>query len=189
MATIAASSADKTRPGAQAAVPGRDISRQALVSLVTGYLNGYPSDDSPMPHGPWDPVIRRVLDRVATSVRGPHPEPWRAVTLNPQPLPPRIAFAASFAEEIVDRAALLQEAGGRAGSGYVTRFIDDYCGTPPRRRWPFPWPPKDDRINPLDLVTIGVTFQNLARTLENEDLAGQISKAGGALVDRGAAGG
>src|SRR5262245_42534323 len=92
------------------------ISRKQLVSLAGGFLGGYPNPDGDSPPGPWDPYIRRALQRV--QVFGPVPDPWRAVALNPQPLPPRSALAVAIAEEVVDRAQSMQEiadAIGQAG--------------------------------------------------------------------------
>jgi hypothetical protein len=110
----------------------------AVASAVAGRTNGRGDDDHPLSPGPWDPVIRRALERVTSF--GPHPEPWlrsselaklvlafvaslrpeifdaikphsliELVELNPQPLPPRQAFLASLARIIIDRAEFMQE--------------------------------------------------------------------------------
>lgn len=117
------------------------ISREKLATLVGNMFGGASvgreDDEHPLPPGPWDPIIRKVSNRVF----GPQPEPWRSelnvnriilgiiaarhpevfdtidgnrftlVALNPQPLPPRAAFLAAVSEEIIDRALLMQEIG------------------------------------------------------------------------------
>jgi hypothetical protein len=47
-----------------------------------------PGDDAPLPHGPWDPVIRDLARHHAF---GPHPEPWREA-FGPFPEPWRRAL-------------------------------------------------------------------------------------------------
>jgi hypothetical protein len=46
----------------------------AVVRAVLGRSNSREDDDHPLPSGPWDPVIRKALERVTPF--GPHPEPW-----------------------------------------------------------------------------------------------------------------
>ncbi|TSA83859.1 hypothetical protein FNU79_11580 [Deinococcus detaillensis] len=171
-----------------------NISRQALFSLV-GALTGYPNpDDSNEPRGPWGPVIRQARDKL--HVMGLQPEPWRAVTLNPQPLPPRWAAASALAEVILDRvdhlemlaAALPKEAGAslRAyGSDMIRRFVDDYCGNGiivihlPKHG---PFPPGGDEpqpIGPLELLVVGMKFTGAA------ELSGDVSAAGEKLIEVG----
>jgi hypothetical protein len=113
-------------------------------------------------------------------VFGPQPEPWRSelstnrlilgiiaarhpeifdviggglnsVALNPQPLPPRAAFLAAFAEEVIDRSLLMQEVadalnqnGEQQGiiivGGRLTLLVDELCGNNFKVRIPFPKP-------------------------------------------------
>ena len=47
----------------------------ALVRALTGNARGREDDEKPLPPGPWDPVIRVALERIA--VFGPRPEPWQ----------------------------------------------------------------------------------------------------------------
>ena len=93
-------------------------SLRALRSLVSEFISGLPDPDNPQPPGPWDPVIRKALvrlkDRLGPSPdpwrvfgpwpesgrAGPSPDPWQLVALNPQPLPPRMLFAVTLAEEV-----------------------------------------------------------------------------------------
>jgi hypothetical protein len=80
--------------------------------------------DAIFPHGP---AIRDRGDRVS---------------LNPQPLPPAEALqtaAAQMANELV-RLAVETEVRGGTAEGFVNELIDDWCGTPWPRKWPWPIP-------------------------------------------------
>jgi hypothetical protein len=63
-----------------------------------------------------------------------NPISWAA--LNPQPLPPRAAFIAAFAEEVIDRALLMQEIADalphhhKMRDVFVSYDVTDNCGTP-----------------------------------------------------------
>jgi len=80
--------------------------------------------------------------------QGPFPhERWGAslatrVSLNPQPIPPGEAFvvgAAEMAHSVV-RMAIESEVRGESAVAMVSRFVDDWCGTPWPHLWPWPWP-------------------------------------------------
>jgi hypothetical protein len=62
------------------------ISREKLVSFVSqifgGTSAGREDDEHPLPPGPWDPMIRKVSNRVF----GPRPEPWH-LKFGPYPEP------------------------------------------------------------------------------------------------------
>ncbi|HMG35901.1 MAG TPA: hypothetical protein VKM94_18345 [Blastocatellia bacterium] len=199
-----------------------NISTQKLVSFVreviTG-VSGYEDPEHPSTPGPWDPYIRRALLRLSlilgptpepwrtifgpgpqpwTSVFGPVPDPWIEVVLNPQPLPPKAAFAASLAEEVIDRAVLMQEianafpqADDQQGisivGGLFSRFIDD-CGND--RVWKKrPFPPRhderDDKLSAVELITMGAVFDARARTVVNIQLQNQFRDAGARLTEMG----
>ena len=70
------------------------ISRDKLLSFVSqtfgGASVGREDDEHPLPPGPWDPVIRKVSNRVF----GPQPEPWRSI-FGPSPEPWRSEFNVS----------------------------------------------------------------------------------------------
>src|SRR5262249_54152125 len=113
----------------------------------------FPNPDDTNPPGHWGPVIRRALERIRSTL-GPTPDPWRRI-LGPTPDPWRVSFAQALAQEVVDRATLMQEvadalpqAGETRGitilGAWVPRFIAD-CGTG-KVKPPFPPPrhPGDD---------------------------------------------
>ncbi len=221
-----------------------NISREKLVSLVSqmfGGASGNPNPDEPLPHGPWDPLIRKVLGQM--QVFKPHPEPWRSVfepdpspwrtesnlhraileffaarnpeiwdvigggqmfskaaaELNPQPLPPRAAFFAAFAQEVIDRASLMQEiadamnqTGEERGiiivSSYLNGFVDDLCPEPPKIK--IPPKPKfdtDDRLSGLELIVTGAVFEQNAAAAANEGLRQELRNAGAKLIETGIA--
>ena len=149
---------DKKAAGTRAAATQHHefaMSRTTFVSFISHLVDGYPNPEEPMPPGPWDPVIRRALERAILRF-GPLPDPWRPsmldrVALNPQPLPPKVALAVTLAEEVVDRAVLIdQVAGGdnapgpSAGTKYIADFIEDWCGTRPKR------PPRPPKRSPFE---------------------------------------
>ena len=195
---------DKKRP-----YESLNISVQSIVGLVselTGATISNPDPDSPNPPGPWDPYIRKALIRLGlifgpvpdpwVPVFGPGPQPWNRVALNPQPLPPKAALAAFIAQEVIDRALLVQEvanalggAQGNIAGGMISRFIDD-CGND--RLWrkrPFP-PPKgddDNRLAPIELVMMGALFAQEAVAIADEQLRQEFRTAGARLTEMGLA--
>jgi hypothetical protein len=185
------------------------ISQQALVSLISQLIFGRPSDDDPRPPGPADPVIFKALGRTlwvlgypvpwrAQTAFGPRPEPWVQVALNPQPLPPRTLFFAAIAQEVIERASLIQETadaltsqGERQGiiivGGYVSRFADDFelC---PRIPWPFPGPRPHwfpEAPDGGDLIVTGVQFARAASETFDGQLRQTFADAGAKLVHAG----
>jgi hypothetical protein len=187
------------------------ISQQALVSLIGQLIFGRPSDDDPRPPGHWGPVIHVALEktlwvlgypvpwRAQTAFRPSH-EPWVQVALNPQPLPPRTLFFAAIAEQVIERASLIQETadaltsqGERQGiiivGGYVSRFADDWCGTVPIR-WPFPGPRPHwfpEAPDGTDLIVTGVQFQRAASETFDGQLRQTFADAGAKLTQAGLA--
>ena len=183
------------------------IPRTALVSILNSFIGGYPNPEGdPQPPGPWDPVIRRAFNQLRWRF-GPHPEPWvtsvanllNQVALNPQPLPPRLTYTTVLAQEMVNSIANLQDMAemlpenakarvGEIANRRLQIFLDDYCGTPPRKS-PFPRPhPRDaviEGFNPLELVIIGTQFEAAATTLSNGELQEALSGLGTKLVEQG----
>lgn len=74
-------------------------------------------------------------------VSGPHPDPWREVALNPQPLPPREAYALALADANLQEILALDRLGALLGGEVVERAqgralrlvaeVDELCP-----RWP-----------------------------------------------------
>jgi len=183
----------------------------AFVRAMIGGSRGREDDDHPLKPGPWDPVIRAALERI--NVFGPHtqslesvlanylrqhPSIWDSphfggpggssfgekVTINPQPLPPRVAFLVSVAQAVTSRAELLQEiadATRREGEqhgiifvgGYTSRFSDDWCGNGFRLKWPFPGPRPHwftNELDGIDLVVMATQFEQAAKESFSPDL-------------------
>lgn len=82
------------------------ISREKLLAFVSSFVGaskGREDDEHPLHPGPWDPVIRAAVERLA--VFGPRPEPWRReVFFGPHPEPWKVALASILAKhpEIYD---------------------------------------------------------------------------------------
>ena len=171
----------------------KSVPVSALLSLFER-LSGFPNPDDSTPKGPWGGVIRRALDSVR-SILGPSPQPWHSV-LGPSPDPWRAAFAQALAQEVIDRAMLMQEvadalpqAGATHGiiiiGGFVNHFIDD-CGTG-RVKAHFPFPPPrhhgDDNLTAHELLVMAAEFQQSAAETDNAGLRREFSKASERLLD------
>jgi hypothetical protein len=151
----------------------------------------------------WKAVLASILAR--------HPEIWDAiggghsfgddVALNPQPLPPRYAVLLSVAQAVIFRAELLQEIAGAIQtegeergiiivSGYIDRFVDDFCGNGFRLKWPFPgprphWYPKE--LDGFDLVVIATQFEQAAKEAYSLDFRQVLAGASAKFVEAGLA--
>jgi hypothetical protein len=150
---------------------------------------------------PWKVVISSILAR--------HPEIWDAiggghglgdeVALNPQPLPPRITFLMSVAQAVVDRAELLQELAGAAQregedrgiiivSGYIARFVEDFCGNGFKLKYPFPGPRPhwfNNELDGIDLVVLAMQFDQAAKEAYNPNLRLNLVDASLKFVEAG----
>jgi hypothetical protein len=183
--------------------------------LIGGGRSGHEDDEHPLPPGPWDPVIRAALQRIIVfgpdpipwKVSGPFPEPWRTAifdswqqtALNPQPLPPRFSFMLTLAQTVISRAELMQEiadASKREGeqrgiiivSGYISRFVDDFCGTGFRLRFPFSGPrPRwfTEELSGIDLAIMATQFDQAAKEIYNRDLRRNLADASSKLTKAG----
>jgi len=180
-------------------------------------------DDEHLSHpGRWDPVVRIALERIA--VFGPRPEPWRfalssvlashpeivgtiagghrrgeEVELNPQPLPPRVAFMVAVARAVIDRAELFQELADAASrdrdntvvsSGYLRQFCDDWCGSAVRLIWPYHWPRPNWfvlELNGMDLLVLATEFRHGARQTVSAGLRQGLVNGGARLIAAGLA--
>jgi len=163
-----------------------NLSSTAVLSLF-GNLSDFPNPDDSNPPGPWGPVIRRAADRVR-SVLGPSPEPWNARS--------RATFAQALAQEVIDRASLMQDVadalpqlGQSQGiiiiGGFLSRFIDD-CGTG-RIKHPLPPPrhPGDEKLASPELLVMAAQFEQSAAATDNEGLRREFNKASENLLEIG----
>lgn len=202
------------------------VPNEKLAGIVNQLLkSGYEDPENPLPPGPWGPVVAGAVLRTMAAIH-PRPDPWRSfgdvphawrlaaarhpelwdlfgggplslVALNPQPLPPGIVFATALAEEIVSRAAAVQEVidalpdeGEQRGiiivGGYVSRFVDDFCGNDFRMKFPFPIPPPrwfHEELGSADLIMLGTQFHSAARNTSHRELRRTLSDAGTRLVE------
>src|SRR4051812_28944473 len=102
------------------------------------------------PHGP---VVARV-NRFRASDR------LARVALNPQPLPPveLLIFEARQTANSIAEAVITAHSTGQDYQGILREVDDDWCGTVPRpkfpwpRKWPFPWPPGEPYPIDQDLL-------------------------------------
>jgi hypothetical protein len=176
-----------------------DISREKLLALVRALIGGNmgrQDDEHPLPPGAWYPVIRAAMEQ--TNISSGH-NFGEEVALNPQPLPPRFAFLVSVAQAVINRAELFQEiadAAPREGeqqgiiivSGYVTRFVDDFCGTGFRLKYPFPGPRPPwfaDELDGIDLVVMATQFEQAAQNTFSPDLRQNLADASARFVEAG----
>ena len=121
-----------------------------------------------------------------------------AVELNPQPLPPgdprpRANAAVRYLATLVHMKELGRVLGekplGRqltaASDSAFVSFLDDYCGTPPRRiPWPWPGPPPWVGLLAAELVGVANT-QNGAMRDGLMQFAGQVAEKGFAASNAG----
>lgn len=152
---------------------------------------------------PWKVIFSSILAR--------HPEIWDAiggghsfgeeVALNPQPLPPRFAFFVSVGQAVISRAELIQEiadATRREGEqrgiiivgGYITRFVDDFCGTGFKLKYPFPGPRPHwfaSELDGIDLVVMAAQFEQAAKEAYSSDLRQSLADASSKFVKAGLA--
>ena len=193
------------------------LSHRALAALVGQLIGDYPNPEEPHPPGPFDMYIRAALrDTRLSLAESPllrliaerHPEIWEVIgggpivraALNPQPLPPRAAFAVAFARAVVERMTLVQEvadllpnSGGERGiiivGGHIAALTDELCGTGLRLKWPFPGPrPRwfAETVNGVDLLVIGLQFHHAVAESLNRALGQEFADAANQLIETGA---
>ena len=157
---------------------------------------------------PWKDLIG-VFEQ--NKVFGPRPEPWREAilgsifnswqrtALNPQPLPPRFSFMLTLAQTVTSRAELMQEmadASKREGeqrgiiivSGYISKFVDDFCGNDFKLKFPFPGPrPRwfAEKLGGIDLVLMAAQFDQSSRETYSPDLRRNLADASSKLAETG----
>ena len=170
------------------------IPRKALASLISQAASSYPNPDDSLPPGPLDPYISQGTRSYEVGVSSAldccrSGSPARTL---------RFVYATVLAQEIVSSIVNLQDLAGilpqanvqEVASQRLQVFIDDYCGTSPRKP-PFPGPRSLDEVNegfsPLELVAIGTQFETAATTFADEGLRQALSKAGSQLTEQGIA--
>lgn len=187
--------------------PNFNFRAKSLVRLLDEL--GYPDpDDADGGWGPIGPVVRGinwaalnpqplpprwVIDMLRRF--GPQPDPWR-VKEGPHPDPWKSALLARLE---IDRVVVLAQTaavvGGEQGREVVRRrlaeIVDEWCGTPPKPRWPLPWPfplrwrNEELKIGPADLVLMGVQFHKTAEALGDSGLAEEFTAAADRLTQTG----
>ncbi|KAA0016762.1 hypothetical protein [Antrihabitans cavernicola] len=138
--------------------------KQSILSIIANF----PPElwDWLIPHGP---AITSRIDRVS---------------LNPQPLPPRIALQVGAANVAQQIAAAASSAADGAESRLLEQAIEDWCGTPVPGRpipWPHKWPvppgvgPRGPQPDPWDLAEMyavaALAFASISARTADADLS------------------
>jgi hypothetical protein len=120
-----------------------------------------------------------------------------AVMLNPQPLPPREAYALALADAHIQELVSLHRAGALLGGeiaeralGQSLRQIADIDGLCPRwPKWPFVWPPPppppweiDEEMSPTELFLFGSRFMAASGLVKQENLQNALASLGGKVL-------
>jgi hypothetical protein len=123
-----------------------------------------------------------------------------AVSLNPQPLPPREAYALALADAHIQELVSLHRAGALLGGEIAERAIgqslrqiadiDELCPRWPK--WPFVWPPPppppweiDEEMSPTELFLFGSRFMAAAGLVKQENLQNALANLGGKALTLG----
>jgi hypothetical protein len=139
--------------------------------------------------GSYEELVKALLHnpRLGSPAPGPHSTHANTVELNPQPLPPGNSGPVRYLATLVSMRMLARAIPDKTIADHVARgaetgiqeFLDDFCGTPPRKI-PWPWPGPPPWVLPLasDLVM----FANALQAGEFRDglmhVAGQIVQKG-----------
>ena len=165
---------------------GLQLSARSVVSLLARIF-GPSFYDGPR-FGGGDPGWRNRLEIVG----GPQPEPWRAVMLNPQPLPPRELYALALADGHIQELLNLDRVGALFGGDVTERAlgrslqlvaeIDDLCPRWPH--WPKGWPPpppppwEREEMTATELFVFGSRFLAASELVEQEKLQEALTALG-----------
>jgi hypothetical protein len=176
---------------------GLQVSARFVASILAR-IYGPSIYDTPR-FGGGGPLWSQLVEHVA----GPHPDPWRAIMLNPQPLPPRARYALgltdAYMQEIVqlDRVAILSEdaVAQRAvdRSFRLVADVDELCPRWPR--WPKTWPPPPpppwwrETMTDTELFLFGTRILAAAEALEHGQLQEAVARLGERVLDLSARGG
>ncbi len=136
--------------------------------------------------GPW------LVDRVA----GPLSNPWAAVMLNPQPLPPRESYALALADAHIGELVALDRLGtllgGEVAGHAVERSVrlvaevEELCPRWPH--WPKNWPPPppppwSEEMTDTALFVFGMRFLAAADVLEQGEMQAAVTRLGEKALD------
>jgi hypothetical protein len=117
-------------------------------------------------------------------------DPTSAVELNPQPLPPRWAYATALGDAYIRELIALDRAGSLLGGEVAKRAtdqalgliadVDDICPSWPK--WPWPWPPRSsptpEEMNPIELFAFGMRLLAGADAVKQEKLGSSLAALG-----------
>jgi hypothetical protein len=117
-------------------------------------------------------------------------DPASAVALNPQPLPPRWAYASALADAYIRELIALDRAGSLQGGEVAKRAtdqalaliadVDDICPRWPK--WPWPWPPRSsptqEEMNPVELFVFGMRLLAASDAVKQEKLGSALAALG-----------
>lgn len=188
---------------------------EQLSSFASRYVKGYgsyPNPEDPDPHPwPFGPLVRNAWKSSLLTYMaqrdarlweiingpgpqpwaGPHPEPWQYGPvpdpwLRPGPVPWKVTFARSFAQEVIDKAQLIQYSGESAngssdhsgGSKFIYDITDELC-PPPKKVPPRP------KFDELDLFVIGLEFKQAAEFIRQDSLKTALLTSAGKLIETG----
>lgn len=135
-----------------------------------------------------------LVQRGIREVAGPHPEPWQAVALNPQPLPPGAAHALALADVHITEVISLDRVGALLGGEATDRSlgralqlvadVDELCPRWPhwpRGSWPPPPPPPpwwNGEMTSSELFMFGSRILAAADAVESEKLQAALVSLG-----------
>jgi hypothetical protein len=183
------------------------VNKLTFAHLITQLFNPNPDDpgsgDNPFgPYGPGGPVMTDIalLKVIMESVS-------QYLGVNPQPIPPKahrllhrqkiVLLTQSIINQVVKQYQAVELMGSNAQSEkalgvlktWLARFVDDWCATPPRFRFPIPFPPPNpwtlnfsayewqnqplnvSQTHPVDLLVVGAEFLKTADYLTNTPLS------------------
>jgi hypothetical protein len=168
------------------------LSAKAVASLLARI---FPSIYDAPPLGGWELGRRRLFDMVS----GPRPEPWSAVMLNPQPLPPREIYALTLADahilELFDLDRMGTLFGGEVAERALDRSlrfvaeIEERC-PPLWPRWPKRVPPPPpppwwgEEMTVTELFVFGARVLAASELVEQGQLQGALIGLGEKALDR-----
>jgi len=162
------------------------LSARSVASLLARIFGPSFYDDPRFGRG--DLGRRSMIDLVA----GPHPEPWREVALNPQPLPTKALRALALADAHIQEVLDLDRIGALLGEGVAERAqqralrlvadLEELCPRWPHwpRHWPPPPPPPErhEEMTRTELFVFGMRFLAASELAEQGALRDGLGRLG-----------